>query len=249
MHCVLFNRILKIKIKNIIPFCLILFFFSCKKNEIDNHVITKNTLIEFRNNNSHYEGKLELIDNSSNKFELLKEYFNNLNGFKKAEKNINIYPNYILINKNFKILITVNLIYIEYYNSKKEIIKLYKNISVEEYLNFRFLTEDNKWIYDLGKVYGSGEFENGKYDKCGLTQHIVEYEYKIGKWKFWNLDRELIAEGKFITDSSLVIGQSDCDYYIKTAKIRNENWKFYNSERQIIEPKIEKLFILENANK
>ena len=151
--------------------------------------------------------------------------------------------------KNLKILITVNLIFIEYYNSKNEIIKLYKNISVEEYFSFRFLTEDNKWIYDLGKVYGSGEFKTGKYESCGFISHIVEYEYKVGKWKFWNLERKLIAEGEFVTDSSVVIGQSGCNYYIKTSKMRKENWKFYNSENKNIEPKIEELFILENANK
>ena len=240
---------MRILIKNIIPFCLILFLCSCKKSEIDNRVITKNSIIEFRYNNEHYKDKLELIDNSSGKFERLKEYFNNLKGFQKTDKNINIYPNYILINKNFKILITVNLIYIEHYNQKNEIIKLYKNISIEEYLNFRFLTEDNKWIYDLGNVYGSGEFETGKYDKCGLTQHIVEYEYKVGKWKFWNLERNLIAEGEFVTDSSMVIGQSDCDYYKKTSKILLENWKFYDSNKKIVKPEIEVLFNLENANK
>lgn len=177
------------------------------------------------------------------------EYFNNLKGFKKAEKDINIYPNYILINEKFKILITVNLVYIEYYDSKNEIIKLYKKISVEEYFSFRYLTQDNNWIYDFGNVYGFGEFETGKYEKGGLIQHVVEYDYKVGKWKFWNLNRDLIAEGEFVTDSSKVIGQSDCDYYKKTSKIRKENWRFYNSKRQIIEPKIEVLFNLENAEK
>ncbi|MES2862705.1 MAG: hypothetical protein V4666_01165 [Bacteroidota bacterium] len=240
---------MRVQIKNFIPFFMILFFFGCKKSEIDNEIITENTTVEFRENNSHYKGKLELIDKTSNKFKLLRKYFNNLKGFKKAEKDINIYPNYILINEKFKILITVNLIYIEYYDSKNEIIKLYKKISVEEYLSFRYLTQDNKWIYDFGNVYGFGEFETGKYEKGGLIQHVVEYDYKVGKWKFWNLNRVLIAEGEFVTDSSLVMSQGDCDYYKKTSKIRKENWKFYNSKRQIIEPKIEVLFNLENANK
>ena len=131
---------MKTVLKNIIPFCLLLFFSNCQRNEIEDNIINKSTIIEFRDNNIHNKGKLELIDNSSEKFELLKEYFNNLKGFKKTEKDVNIYPNYILINKNLKILITVNLIFIEYYNSKNEIIKLYKNISVEEYFSFRFST-------------------------------------------------------------------------------------------------------------
>lgn len=224
-------------------------FYNCKKNEIDDNIIRNGTLIEFRYNNHHYSGKLELIDTSSSKFDLLKDYFNNLKDFKKIENEINIYPNYILINKYFKILITVNQIYIEYYDSNNQLLRFNKEISPDEYLSFSYLTEDNNWIYDLGKVYGIGEFEKAKFVKGGLMQTIVDYEYKVGKWKFWNINRELIAEGKFITDSSMVIGQSDSDYYIKTSKIKRNKWKFYNSERQLIEPKIEDLFILENATK
>ena len=240
---------MRILIKNIIPFCLILFLCSCKKSEIDNRVITKNSIIEFRYNNEHYKDKLELIDNSSKKFELLTAYFNNPKGFKKVDNEINIFPNYILINKHFKILITVNQIYIEYYDSDNQLLRLHKDISPDEYLSFRYLTEDNKWIYDFGKVYGIGEFEKAKFNKGGLTPTIVDYEYKVGKWKFWNINRELIAEGEFETDSSYVIGQSDIDYYIKTSKIKKDKWKFYDSDRQLIEPKIEDFFILENATK
>lgn len=228
---------------------LLFLFYKCKKNEIDDNIIRNSTLIEFRFNNHHYSGKLELIDNSSNKFELLKDYFNNLKDFKKTEKEINIYPNYILINKNFKILTTANQIYIEYYDSNNKLLRLHKDISPDEYLSFNYLTENNKWIYDLGKIYGLGEFKSETFEKGGLTQTIVDYEYKVGKWKFWNINRELIAEGEFETDSSHVIGQSDSDYYIKTLKIKRNKWKFYDSERQLIEPKIEDLFILENATK
>ena len=240
---------MKTQIKTLRLSLLLFLFYNCKKNEIDDNIIRNSTLIEFRFNNHHYSGKLELIDNSSNKFELLKDYFNNLKDFKKTENEINIYPNYILINKNFKILITVNQIYIEYYDSNNKLLRLHKDISPDEYLSFNYLTENNKWIYDLGKIYGLGEFKSETFEKGGLTQTIVDYEYKVGKWKFWNINRELIAEGEFETDSSYVIGQSDSDYYIKTSKIKRNKWKFYDSERQLIEPKIEDLFILENATK
>lgn len=236
-------------LKILISCSLLLFLYSCKKNEIDNQIIRNSTLIEFRYNNHHYSGRLELIDNSSNKFELLKSYFNNLKGFKEPKNEINIFPNYILLNKHFKILITVNQIYIEYYNSNNQLLKLHKDISPDEYLSFNYLTEDNKWIYDLGKIYGVGEFKSDKFEKGGLMQTIVDYEYKVGKWKFWNINRELIAEGEFEADSSYVIGQSDSDYFIKTSKINKNKWKFYNPERQLIEPKFEDLFILENASR
>lgn len=240
---------LKTRTKILILCYSILFLFGCKKSESNNQIIRNSTLIEFRYNNHHYSGKLELINNSSKKFELLTAYFNNLKGFKKVENEINIYPNYILINKHFKILITVNQIYVEYYDSYNKLLRLHKDISPDEYLSFNYLTENNKWIYDLGKIYGLGQFKSETFEKGGLTQTIVDYEYKVGKWKFWNINRELIAEGEFETDSSYVIGQSDSDYYIKTSKIKKDKWKFYDSERQLIEPKIEDLFILENATK
>jgi hypothetical protein len=230
---------------------LLLTFLSCKEkdsNDLIDLVINKNSIIEFRDNNEHNKGKVEFIANSSEKFEKLKDYFNNLKGFIKTEEEINIYPNYILINENLKILISVDLIYIEYYNSNGENIKFFKNISPEEFLSFNFLTNDNKWIYELGKVYGFGTFKKDKYSFCGSIPREKDYQYKIGKWKFWNQKRDLIAEGEFTIDSSLVKGQGGCDYYIKTSKIRKENWIFYNSEQKIIEPHFEDIFILENAN-
>ena len=105
---------------------LLLTFLSCKEkdsNDLNDLVINKNSIIEFRDNNEHNNGKVEFITNSSEKFEKLKDYFNNLKGFIKTEEEINIYPNYILINENLKILISVDLIYIEYYNSNGENIK------------------------------------------------------------------------------------------------------------------------------
>ena len=65
-------------------------------------------------------------------------------------------------------------------------------------------------------MYGKGEFEDATYSFCGLMLTEENYQYKIGKWKFWNLKRELIAEGEFTIDRSLVKGQGGCDYYLKT---------------------------------
>ncbi|MFD2892616.1 hypothetical protein ACFS5J_11405 [Flavobacterium chuncheonense] len=229
-------------------FTLVLFLVGCNENKIEGHVINKSTLIEFRDN-IHNEGKLELISNSSYKFDLLKKYFDNIEDFKETEKEINIYPNLILINKNFKILINYELIYIEYYNLENKNIKLFKNISLEEYKYFKFLNENNKWIDDLGNVYGLGNFKASNYSLCGLMLHNIEYKYKVGKWKFWNLKRELIAEGEFVTDSSIVRGRGGCDYYIKTSKIMNDKWNFYDSDGKLKNPHFEEIYILENATK
>lgn len=234
-----------------LKFFIYIFFpivFSCKNEEPNNQIINKGTPIEFRHNIRPEKGKLELIYNSSEKFEKLINYFNTPKAFKKTDREINIYPYYTLINKNLKILITVDLIYVEYYNSIGENIKLFKTITLEEFKYFNFLNQDNEWIYDLGKVYGKGEFEDATYSFCGLMLTEENYQYKIGKWKFWNLKRELIAEGEFTIDSSLVKGQGGCDYYLKTSKIKKENWKFYNSEQEIVHPNFEDIFILENAN-
>ncbi|WP_445714888.1 hypothetical protein [Flavobacterium sp.] len=230
---------------------LFLFFqiiLSCKNEEPNNKIINKGTPIEFRNNNKYDKGKLELIKNSSEKFDKLVNYFNTPKNFKKTDQEINIFPNYILINRNLKILISLDLIYVEYKNFEGKNIKLFKTITPEEYSYFHFLSQNNEWIYDLGKVYGKGKFKNASYNFCGLMLTKENYQYKIGKWKFWNLKRELIAEGEFTIDSSLVKGQGGCDFYIKTSKIKKENWKFYNSNHELIEPNFEDIFILENTN-
>ena len=42
-------------------------------------------------------------------------------------------------------------------------------------------------------------FEKAKFNKGGLTPTIVDYEYKVGKWKFWNQKRDLIAKKLTLT--------------------------------------------------
>ncbi len=229
-------------------FILFIVLIGCKKEEkYNDEFITKNSIIEFRSNIRPDFGKLELIDNSNEKFEPLRKYFNKLEGFTKTDKEVNIYPYYILSSKKFKILIDLDIIYIEYYDYRNNNIKLYKNITTNELSQFFFLSRNNNWIYDLGKVYGEGNFHNGKYTFCGLTAKEENYKYKVGKWKFWNLNRELIAEGEFVTDSSIVKGQGGCDYYIRTSKIKKEKWKFYDSEHKLINPSFEDIYTLENA--
>lgn len=228
-------------------FILFPIFFNCKNEEPNNHIINKGTPIEFRNNNKYEKDKLELINNNSEKFEKLTNYFNTPKNFIKTNEEINIHPIYILINKNLKILIGVDLIYVEYYDSEGKNIKLFKTITSAEFSYFKFLNHNNQWIYDLRKVYGKGVFKDATYLSCGIELKEENYQYKIGKWKFWNLKRELIAEGEFTIDSTLVKGQGGCDYYIKTSKIKKEKWKFYNSQQEKVIPNFEDIFILENA--
>ena len=96
---------------------------SCKKQE--DQIINENTVFEFRINEKHYEGKLEIITNESVKFERLKNYFKSLKDFKKVS-HINNYPQLILKSENIIIYINQNQIDVEYENSKKEVVKLSK---------------------------------------------------------------------------------------------------------------------------
>ncbi|HLS29658.1 MAG TPA: hypothetical protein VK021_02255 [Flavobacteriaceae bacterium] len=106
--------------------------------------------------------------------------------------------------------------------------------------------EDN-WIYDLGNLYGYGQFKIGKYMACDLTYNEVVYKYKVGYWKFWNLNRELIAKGKFNIDSTTITDRGGCDFTIKMSNINKDNWTFYNGNGQKTEPTIEQLYRIKNA--
>ena len=125
---------------------------SCKKQE--DQIINENTVFEFRINEKHYEGKLEIITNESVKFERLKNYFKSLKDFKKVS-HINNYPQLILKSENIIIYINQNQIDVEYENSKKEVVKLSKEFnSYDAFLEFQYLWDDGNWIIDFGEIYG-----------------------------------------------------------------------------------------------
>ena len=48
-----------------------------------------------------------------------------------------------------------------------------------------------------GDFYAAGQFEQGSYTFCSTTPSEVQYFYKKGAWKYWNLKGELIASGTF----------------------------------------------------
>lgn len=219
---------------------------SCKKQE--DQIINENTVFEFRINEKHYEGKLEIITNESVKFERLKNYFKSLKDFKKVS-HIKNYPQLILKSENIIIYINQNQIDVEYENSKKEVVKLSKEFnSYDAFLEFQYLWDDGNWIIDFGEIYGIGYLKVDKYLRCGLKSDEINYFYKVGEWRFWNLDKQLIAKGEFEIDSikTSVIGVN-CENTIKLSKINDTKWDFYDKKGNKIEPTIELKHTIESA--
>ncbi|WP_369992788.1 hypothetical protein [Winogradskyella sp.] len=221
-------------------------FTSCKDIPVRDNFIKDDMVFEYRYMSKPEKGKLEIIKKGSEKFDRLKWHINNILGFKKDDFST-IYPNYTLISNNLKILIDLRKIQLEYIDSSNSIVKFTRDISVDEFLDFRYLIEDNEWITDEETLFGEGKFDSGKYTFCGLVPEEVNYKYKVGYWKFWNQNRQLIAEGEFKIDSALALGRGGCSYMMKMSKVIPGKWKFYDSNGENMNTTIEQIFRIENA--
>uniref|UniRef100_UPI0035C839A3 hypothetical protein n=1 Tax=Aurantibacter sp. TaxID=2807103 RepID=UPI0035C839A3 len=141
------------------------------------------------------------------------------------------------------------LITIDFIDSNDKDFNLYKTISSDEFYVFRkILMSNQNTVVDFGNIYGSGNFESNKYLHCGIDNQEIEYNYKIGYWKFWDLKRNFIAEGEFKIDSMFING-GGCNYIIKTSKVIKDKWKFYDKNSKTIKGDIEQIFKIENAYK
>lgn len=230
------------KVKILIVF---LVFISCDKGNNTNEIIEDDTFFEFRINTTANKGKLEIIDKNSTKFYKLRTFFNLSNNFKKVEK-INNYPLFTLISNGIIIYINEEQVDIEYQNSNNEIIKLSKEVN--SYKEFDYLWSSNNWIIDYGKVYGSGKLEKDTYLHCGIKPTETNYFYKTGKWKFWDLNRKLIAEGEFEIDSlKTSVKGVGCENSIKVSRINKNKWNFFDGKGKKIEPSINLIYELENT--
>ncbi|MDH7913219.1 hypothetical protein [Winogradskyella sp. SYSU M77433] len=229
----------------IYSFLLFTIFTACH-NEKDVYIINDNSNLEFRINIRPEKGQLMIIENGSKEYERLKAYINNLEDLNEVEY-INTYPFYTINGEDLRIQINVDSIYIEYLNQKQEHIKLSKKISIDEFLDFNYLSHSDNRILDLGNLYGIGYIKKDKYTECGIVPQEIEYHYKVGKWKFWNLERNLIAEGEFEIDSALAKGRGGCDFMVKMSKVKNRKWKFFNGNGEETKGTIEQIYNIENA--
>lgn len=123
-----------------------------------------------------------------------------------------------------------------------------KKLEVEFPILAEILTNKNYMLIYLTEGYGVGEFKTDNYTFCSFMPKEIEYEYKIGDWKFWNREKELIAEGIFeiIIDTIYAGG---CDANIKKGKINIPNWKFYDSDGNEVKAKKNTISILEKSKK
>lgn len=231
--------------------CLILLiissvvFNSCNE-EGYGQIIEEGDVLEFRENfpmKNRYK-KLIIIEPGTEFFIEVKDFINEMNSYEEVEK-VDDNLQYTIRGNNLKIFISYHKVYIEKKTKSGKIIKLFKEhiprsereikrikdkfknkYKSQEWLNFKFLTNSNNWIYDFGNIYGKGKLKESSYTFCGLSPVYKEYEYKVGEWKFWNLKRKLIAEGSFRTENSLVDNNGGCEYNVITSKI-DDDWSFY----------------------
>ena len=224
----------------------LIIFLSCDFNDEKVSIINNKSNLEFRSNIRHENGRLMIIEKGSEEYEKLKTYINNLENLKEVEY-INTYPFYIVTGENLKILINVNSIDIEYINENNKHIKLSKEISIDEFLDFNYLSHSDHGIIDFGNIYGIGNLKTAKYIECGIVPQEIEYKYKVGKWKFWDLKRNLIAEGEFEIDSALAMGRGGCDFMVKMSRVGSGKWKFYNENGEETKGTIEQIYNIENA--
>ncbi|MFC6860389.1 hypothetical protein [Zunongwangia atlantica] len=227
-------------------FILFLIILSCVSNNDKDCIICNDSNLSFRTNFQQEEKQLVLIEKGSAEYNTLKHYINNLDKLDQKE-NLNTYPFYAITGENLKILINPNRIDIDYKNANNERIKLSKEISTDEFLNFNYLSQTGMEIFDFGNIYGKGNFRKAKYIECGIFRQEIDYKYKVGKWKFWDLKRNLIAEGEFEIDSALAIGRGGCDYMVKMSKVKGDKWIFYDENGKEIKGTIEQIYNIENA--
>lgn len=81
-----------------------------------------------------------------------------------------------------------------------------------------------------------GQFKNATYTFCGIMPVEVRYIYKDGKWKFWNLNGQLIAEGIYKLQNEVVEGEGGCPYEIIEGLINEEEWFFWDEKGIKIKP-------------
>lgn len=229
---------------------LIIFLSACNPKESNKHFFQINENLEIHSSSFNINEKesFRIISHDSEELKNLKNYINDLDNLKEV-KHIRIAPSYTVIGKHIKIVINPIKIGIQYLNSKNEIINLVKKVHHEERFFFGNLFSKCEKTTLFDNLYATGKFKMDEYTFCGIAPVRVKYWHKIGKWKFWNKKRNLIAEGIFSTQIDSVLDQGGCSFPFKSSKIEPINWKFYDNEGKIIPPSIDQIFRLENLKR
>lgn len=92
-----------------------------------------------------------------------------------------------------------------------------------------------------------GQFKNDTYTFCGIVPIENSYKYKNGKWKFWNLNGQLVAEGRYKLKKIKVEGNGGCSYEITRGLIVQDEWNFWDEWGNKISPNKEFISRIENC--
>jgi hypothetical protein len=98
-----------------------------------------------------------------------------------------------------------------------------------------------------GDFYAAGQIEQGSYTFCSYAPKEVQYSYKNGAWKYWNLNGELIANGTYKPVKQKIEGEGGCPFEIISGKINRKEWQFWDGHGNTIAPSDELLDKLEKC--
>jgi len=82
--------------------------------------------------------------------------------------------------------------------------------------------------FRCAEYYAAGKFQYSYYSFCSIAPKTINYDYKTGLWKFWNLSGQLIAEGEFDNPEIEINDHGGCAYNVIQNKIIKNNWKFWD---------------------
>jgi len=84
--------------------------------------------------------------------------------------------------------------------------------------------------------YVQGQFKNAIHSFCGIVPEEVHYLHKDGKWKYWNLKGQLIAQGIYKLQKVNIEGYGGCTYELIEGVLDKKEWSFWNEKGDRIEP-------------
>jgi len=97
----------------------------------------------------------------------------------------------------------------------------------------KILPEYANWKCE--KYFVHGQYVDTTYMICSFIPQKHNYQYRSGRWKYWNYSGQLIAEGvlkrKVHTDRI-----SGCSFDILEGIIDENTWEFWNDEGKRIAP-------------
>lgn len=84
-----------------------------------------------------------------------------------------------------------------------------------------------------------GQFKNATHSFCGIIPEEIQYLHKDGKWKYWNIEGLLVAEGIFKLKKINVTGHGGCPYDKIEGVLGKKEWTFWDENGNKIKPQME----------